>query len=48
MVPVTPTMGLLLTTVISAALEAVGRDSIRVLGYVWPLAGLSGPSCTCS
>jgi len=35
-------LGLLLITVISSALEAVGRDSIRVLGYVWPLAGLSG------
>jgi membrane protein len=35
-------LGLLLITVISAALEAVGRESIRVLGYVWPLAGASG------
>jgi len=34
-------LGLLRTIVISTALEAVGRDSIRVLGYVWPLAGLS-------
>jgi membrane protein len=35
-------LGLLLITVISGALQAVGRDSIRVLGYSWPLAGMSG------
>ena len=35
-------IGLLLVTVISAAFQAVGRDSIRVLGYAWPLAGVSG------
>jgi membrane protein len=35
-------LGLLLITVISGALQAVGRDTIRLLGYRWPLAGLSG------
>ena len=35
-------LGLLLITVISGALQAVGRDSLHVFGYVWPLAGLSG------
>jgi membrane protein len=34
--------GLLLITVISAALQAVGRDAIRVLGHPVPLAGVSG------
>jgi len=35
-------LGLLLVTIISAALEAVGRDSIFVLGHRWSLAGVSG------
>lgn len=35
-------VGLLLVTVISGALEAVGRDSILVLGHRWSLSGVSG------
>jgi membrane protein len=35
-------LGLLLITVISGALQAVGRDAIRLFGYRWPLAGVSG------
>jgi YihY family inner membrane protein len=35
-------LGLLLITVISGALQAVGRDSIRVFGYTWPVAGVFG------
>ncbi len=35
-------LGLLLVTIISAALEAVGRDSILVLGHRWSLAGVPG------
>jgi membrane protein len=35
-------LGLLLITVISGALQTVGRDAIRLFGYRWPLAGLSG------
>ncbi|HXJ82261.1 MAG TPA: YihY/virulence factor BrkB family protein [Candidatus Methylomirabilis sp.] len=35
-------MGLLLITVISAALQAVGPDSIQVFGYTWTLGGASG------
>jgi membrane protein len=35
-------LGLLLITVISGALQAVGRDAIRLFGYRWPLEGLSG------
>jgi membrane protein len=35
-------VGLLLITIVSGALQAVGRDSIRVFGHAWPLSGLSG------
>jgi YihY family inner membrane protein len=35
-------IGVLLITVISGALQAVDRDSIRVLGHHWPLAGVFG------
>jgi membrane protein len=35
-------LGLLLITVISGALQAVGHDASRLFGYRWPLAGLSG------
>jgi membrane protein len=35
-------LGLLLITVISGALQAVGHDAIRLFGYRWLLAGLSG------
>jgi membrane protein len=35
-------LGLLLITVISGALQAVGRDAIALFGYRWPLAGVSG------
>ena len=35
-------LGLLLITVISGALQAVGRDAIHLFGYRWPLAGVSG------
>lgn len=35
-------VGLLLVTVISGALQAVGRDDILVLGHTWSLAGISG------
>jgi YihY family inner membrane protein len=34
-------VGLLAVTIISGALEAVGRESVRVLGRAWSLAGLS-------
>jgi len=34
-------IGLLIVTLISGALEAVGRGSVYVLGHVWSLAGLS-------
>jgi membrane protein len=34
--------GLLLITVISAAMDAVEREWIQVLGYRWPLAGVPG------
>ena len=34
-------VGLLLVTLISGALEAVGRESVVVLGHAWSLAGLS-------
>jgi membrane protein len=33
--------GLLLVTLITGELEAVGRSSVRVLGHAWSLAGLS-------
>jgi membrane protein len=35
-------VGMLLTTVISAALQAVGRESLHVFGRAWPLSGASG------
>lgn len=35
-------VGLLLVTVISGALDAVGRDSILVLGHRWSLSGVPG------
>jgi membrane protein len=35
-------IGLLLVTIISGALEAVGRDSIAVFGHRWSLAGVPG------
>jgi membrane protein len=35
-------VGLLLTTVISAALQAVGREPLRVFGYAWSMSGASG------
>jgi YihY family inner membrane protein len=34
-------VGLLAVTIISGALEAVGRESVHVLGRAWSLAGLS-------
>jgi membrane protein len=34
-------VGLLVVTLISGALEAVGRESVVVLGHAWSLAGLS-------
>jgi YihY family inner membrane protein len=34
-------IGLLVVTLISGALEAVGRESVSVLGHAWSLAGLS-------
>ena len=38
--------GLLLITVISAAMDAVEREWIQVLGYRWPWRGCRGRSCT--
>lgn len=35
-------VGLLFVTIISGALEAVGRDSIVLFGHRWALAGVSG------
>jgi membrane protein len=35
-------VGMLLTTVISAALQAVGRESLHVFGRAWALSGASG------
>jgi membrane protein len=35
-------VGLLLTTVISAALQAVGHESLHVFGHAWSLSGPSG------
>jgi membrane protein len=35
-------VGLLLVTIISGALEAVGRDSILLFGHRWSLAGVPG------
>ena len=41
-------IGLLIVTIISGALEAVGRDSIVLFGHRWSLAGVRGRRSTCS
>lgn len=35
-------LGLLLVTMVSVSLQAIGQESVMLLGRVWPLAGLAG------
>jgi YihY family inner membrane protein len=35
-------VGVLVVTLASAALQAIGQDSIRLFGHDWPLKGVSG------
>ncbi|WP_151445513.1 YihY/virulence factor BrkB family protein [Lacisediminimonas profundi] len=35
-------LGLLLVTMVSVSLQAIGQESVMLLGRIWPLAGLSG------